>query len=141
MEDDVFFFQRAFEQIEADCTLHVVDDGEKAIKYLSGEGAYSDRQAHPFPSLIILDLKLPRRNGFEVLRWVRRQPAMRTVPVLILSSSNQSVDIDHAYELGANTYFVKPNTFDQLDAMVRSVSHYWFQQSTFPYPPNLHAKA
>src|SRR5262249_35044362 len=95
-EDDAYFFQRAFDQIGFECRLQMVDDGEQAVKYLAGEGTYSDRTAHPFPSLVVLDLKLPRRNGFEVLKWIRHQPQLRTTPVVILSNSNQPIDIDNA---------------------------------------------
>jgi len=130
IEDDVYFFKRAFNRMAGRCDLQVVEDGEEVVQYLSGEGKYADRRMHPLPWLIFLDIKLPRRDGFQVLRWIRSHSTLRRVPVLILTSSNQRIDIDQAYELGANTYFVKPTTFERLDQMITNASKYWFEQST-----------
>jgi DNA-binding response OmpR family regulator len=105
--------------------LFPVNDGEKAIQYLGGEGTYNDRSAYPSPSLLFLDLKMPRKGGFEVLQWIREHPSWKGLPVLILTSSRHEVDIKRGYELGANSYLVKPVNFEALVNMARLVDLYW----------------
>jgi CheY-like chemotaxis protein len=112
--------------------LHVVEDGEQAVAYLAGEGRFADRAAYPLPVLILLDLKLPRRSGLEVLQWVRQQPGLKRLRVVVLTSSNQKSDIDRAYELGANSYLIKPGTFDSLLEMMKAVDLYWMLTSEKP---------
>jgi CheY-like chemotaxis protein len=131
--DDVFLMQRAFTKARLPNPLHVVADGEEAICYLSGDGPYSDRHRFPIPMLMLLDLKLPRRNGLEVLGWIRRQScALRRLPVVVLTSSKQAVDVNCAYELGANSYFVKPVTFEGLQQLVTTLQLYWLTMSQKP---------
>jgi CheY-like chemotaxis protein len=91
-----------------------VADGEIAIDYLSGTGDYANRKLHPLPSLILLDLKLPRKNGFEVLSWIRGNPKFKRLLVYIFTASRHQEDVDHAYELGANAFLVKPVGFEAL---------------------------
>lgn len=124
-ENDVFFMQRAFKQAQIDHPLHRVKDGEDAIAYLVGEGNYADREKHPLPHLLLLDLKMPRRNGFEVITWVRAQPVLKRLPIVVLSSSRQDPDINRAYDLGANTYLVKPVKFEGLVEMMKALRAYW----------------
>jgi CheY-like chemotaxis protein len=123
--DDVLLIQRAFRRARLNVALHVVNDGEAAVAYLAGVGDYADREQHPLPVLVLLDLKLPRRSGFEVLAWIRQQPGLQRLPVVMLTSSEQIQDVNRAYEVGANSYLVKPVGFDALLEMVRMLDLYW----------------
>lgn len=123
--DDIELVEYAFEKAGIDRPLIVVRDGDAAVDYLADDGSYTDRLRHPLPTLILLDLKLPRRSGFEVLRFVRQQDSTKHTPVVILTSSNQSLDISRAYDIGANSYLVKPVRRDALIEMVRSLNMYW----------------
>src|SRR4051812_37277295 len=106
--DDVFLVKRAFRKSFGDVGLHVVPDGEAAIAYLRREPPYDDAAKCPVPSLLLLDLKLPRLSGFEVLAWLREQHVLKRLPVVVLTSSRDRGDVDRAYDLGANSYLVKP---------------------------------
>lgn len=123
--NDIFLMRRAFKRSGSPHLLQVVPNGDEVINYLSGSGRYLDRSLYPFPSLVLLDVKMPRKNGLEVLEWMRSQPYIRRVPVVVLTSSRQPVDVNRAYELGANSYMVKPVTFDRLLEMVCTLNHYW----------------
>lgn len=123
--DDVLLIRRAFRKAHIVNPLFVVGDGEQAIAYLSGTGPYADRRTYPLPMLILLDLKLPRVSGFEVLAWLRRQPRLKRMPVVVLTSSRESPDINRAYELCANSYLVKPVAFDDLLEMMKTLNLYW----------------
>jgi FOG: CheY-like receiver len=111
-EDDVFFMQRAFQQAGVHNPVHVVRNGEEAIDYLSGQNQFSNRQEHPLPDLIFLDLKMPGVNGFEVLKWMRAQSV--NIPVAILTSSPEDIDRERARELGAECYLLKPPTKEMV---------------------------
>ena len=123
--NDVFLLQRAFQKTNIANPLRVVRDGEEAMAYLSGQDQYADRQLHPLPVLLLLDLKMPRKSGFEVLRWLRQQSGLKRLPVVVLTSSNQNPDINKAFDLGANSYIVKPGGFDSLVEMVKNLNLYW----------------
>jgi CheY-like chemotaxis protein len=129
---DVLMIRRAFTKANMQGTLEVADDGDKAVAYLSGQGKFADRDAHPLPVLLLLDLKLPRRSGFEVLAWVRQQAELRRLPVVVLTSSEESTDINRAYDLGANSYLVKPVNFDALLEMVKGLGLYWLMLNENP---------
>src|SRR5690349_14765253 len=107
-EDDVLLIQQAFEQAGIRNPLFVVRDGEEAISYLSGEGKYAKREEFPLPDLLLLDLKMPRKDGFDVLRWLMQQPSLSALRVLVLTTSGEIYDVDEAYQLGANSFLVKP---------------------------------
>jgi CheY-like chemotaxis protein len=130
-ENDVFLMHRAFRASGIPNPLHVVPDGEETVAYLKGEGQYNDRAKHPLPSVVLLDLNLPRKNGFEVLSWIRQQPTLKRIVVIILTASNRGADADRAYDLGANFYLTKPNKFEELVKMARSL-HEWLQLNHFP---------
>lgn len=123
--DDVLLIQRAFKKANLVNPVVVVGDGEKAIEYLSGSGAYAERSRFPLPVLILLDLKLPRKSGHEVLGWVKQHAALKRIPVVVLTSSTETVDVNRAYDLGANSYLVKPVGFDDLFSMVKALQPYW----------------
>lgn len=132
-ENDVFFMQRAFAEVDLPHALHVVSDGQEAIDYLSGEEKYIDRKEYPLPSLLILDLKMPRRTGMEVLEWIRGRPDLRSLPVLILSSSAHRHDVERAYALGANAFVAKPSSTEQRTELAHMIKGFWltFNQSPF----------
>ena len=123
--DHVLLVQRAFGKANLVNPLRIVRDGEEAIAYLAGRDPYSQRSRHPLPSLILLDLKLPRKSGLEVLSWIRSEPALKFTPVVVLSSSYDSGDIQKAYALGVNSYLVKPVAFGDLVEMVKSIGMFW----------------
>lgn len=123
--NDVLLIQRAFRRANLVNPLQVVQDGEAAVLYLGGQGSYADRDRYPLPILILLDLKLPRLSGLEVLEWLRQQPRLKRLPVVVLTSSRENVDVNRAYDLGANSYLVKPVAFDGLMEMVRTLNQYW----------------
>ncbi len=123
--DDVMLFKRALQKAALDYPLRVVGDGEAAIAYLSGEGLYADRNDYPLPRLVLLDLKLPRKSGHEVLEWLRDQPETRRLAVVVLTTSREISDINRAYDHCANSYLVKPFSFDGLLDMVRVLDRYW----------------
>lgn len=123
--DDAELIAYAFDKLAVPNPLVTVGDGDAAVDYLGGTGAYGDRLRHPLPALILLDLKLPRRSGLEVLRFLRGQDATRHTPVVVLTSSSQREDIRHAYDGGANSYLVKPVGRDSLMEMVRALEIYW----------------
>ncbi len=132
--NDVVLVELAFRKTKTDSKLVVVNDGEQAVSYLSGEGDYSDRAIHPFPALMLLDLKLPRKSGLEVLAWMRSQPQphVRRLPVLMLTSSNQPRDIDAAYDLGVNSYLVKPGDLSVLSELLKTIDQYWLGYNMKP---------
>lgn len=129
---DIFLLQRAFAAARVPATLHFVRDGQEAIDYLGGEATFADRSAYPLPDLILLDLKMPRLNGFDVLEWLRKQPGLRRLLVTILTSSNQARDIDRAYDLGANSYLLKPHGTNELSDLVSRLQRYWLELNQCP---------
>jgi CheY-like chemotaxis protein len=132
--DDVLLTQRAFKKANVANPLQVVTDGEEAVAYLSGQGRFADRGQYPLPMLLLLDLKLLRRSGLEVLEWLRAQPGLRRLPVVVLTSSKESQDVNRAYDLGVNSYLVKPVAFDSLQEMVQSLGFYWLMLNKSPDP-------
>ena len=123
--DDALLLRRALDKAGIKARVKIVPDGEEMLLYLQGLGAYSNRSADPLPSLIILDLKMPRKSGLEVLAWLGENPNLSVVPTIVLSASNLDDDVRAAYDLGANTYFVKPSTFDELVETMKMVDLYW----------------
>jgi CheY-like chemotaxis protein len=112
-------------------SLQVVADGDAAVAYLAGEPPY-ERAKCPLPSLVLLDLKLPRRSGLEVLEWMHQQPGLKRVPVIVLTSSSEHQDIRVAYDLGACGYLVKPSSFAKLIEVMESVRSYWIARNVYP---------
>lgn len=121
--NDILLFEKAISRSSFGIEVVVIRDGEKAISYLSGNGISSGQ---PAPDLVLLDLKLPRKSGFEVLEWIKNHPVLHTTPVIILSSSKQTQDLKTAYSLGANSYLVKPTGFTELNKLIEDLGSYWF---------------
>jgi CheY-like chemotaxis protein len=131
--NDIFLVKRAFKMADIPNPLQVVTDGQDAINYLAGEGKYADRELYPLPSLIVMDIKMPRRTGFEVLGWVKRSHGpLRRIPVVIVSSSDNPTDINQAYELGANAYMVKPMNFRAVEHLFACITQYWGMECAKP---------
>jgi CheY-like chemotaxis protein len=130
--DDALLLQRAFRKLGMEERIQVLPDGEKAVAYLAGEGDYRDRLLYPLPGLMLLDLKLPRRSGFEVLEWLRLQPGLKRLPVVVLTGSRESSDVDRAADLGANSYLVKPVGFEALQSVVQTLHLYWLRFNESP---------
>jgi CheY-like chemotaxis protein len=124
--DDVLLTRRAVRKAGLQTSLTVVGDGDEAIAYLGASGAFSDRKAFPLPTLILLDLKLPKRSGLEVLQWIDTQQALATTPVIVLTSSTEEQDIRQAYAYGANSYLQKPVAFSELVTLLHRLGLYWF---------------
>ena len=132
--NDILLIQRAFAKACLVNPLKVVRDGEEALNYLAGSGEFADRGRFPLPSLILLDLKLPRKSGLEILQWLRQQPVLKHIPVIVLTSSKESSDVSRAYDLGANSYLVKPVGFEGLLELVKSIGMYWMILNKTPEP-------
>src|SRR5882724_9054765 len=123
--NDVFFMRRCFEKARLLNPLQVVNDGEQVVQYLLGKGAYADRIQYAFPLLLLLDLRMPRKSGFEVLEWLRQQPGLKRLLTVVLTSSHEGPDINRAYDLGANSYLVKPPGAEALMEMFDRLNSYW----------------
>ena len=130
--NDVLLIQRAFRKAKIKPSLSIVSDGDEAISYLEGQGEYGDRSLYPMPLLVLLDLKLPRRSGLEVLAWIRQQPTLRRLLVVVLTSSQEDSDLAQAYDLGTNSYLVKPIDFKDFVHLVELIDAYWFQVNQKP---------
>jgi CheY-like chemotaxis protein len=130
--NDVLLLQRAVKRANLPILVSAVGDGESAIAYLSGDATYSDRVRFPMPDLVLLDLKIPRKSGLEVLSWMRLHPQFRRLPVAVLTSSRHDRDMEQAYDGGANSYLVKPVGFDALLEMMTVVNAYWFALNQRP---------
>ena len=130
-EDDAFLMKRALKEAGVVNPLVHVEDGKEAIDYLQGEGKFADRDAYPIPAVVFLDLKLPLKTGHEVLAWIRKQEELKSVVVVVMTSSNEPSDLSKSYELGANSYVVKPPTPEQLKAMALAFKWYWLEFNRF----------
>jgi CheY-like chemotaxis protein len=124
-EDDVFFLKRALKAASIGNPVQVVEDGQKAIDYLSGTGPYSDRETYPLPFLVLLDLKLPLVMGLDVLKWIRARSEYDGILVAVLTSSQQDQDLTATTQLGGNFYFVKPPTPQKLSELVKKLATDW----------------
>lgn len=129
-EDDAFFMRRALRDAGITNPVRTVEDGQQAVDYLSGVGEFADRARNPVPMIVFLDLKLPFKSGHEVLEWIRQQPQFAKLIVIVLTSSNEPVDLNRAYKNGANSYVVKPPTPEQLTELAKSFELWWLKQNT-----------
>ncbi len=130
---DARLIQRAFDRLELGVKVTRLTNGDDAVSYLAGEEPFDNRLSHPLPSILLLDIKLPRRSGFEVLAWLRRRTTgLKRIPVVMLTSSRHSVDVNRAYDLGANSYLTKPATAAELGRVASDVYRYWMQWNQGP---------
>ncbi|MFQ4146096.1 response regulator [Chlorogloeopsis sp. ULAP02] len=118
---DLMLVQRTLSRLDSPVALYVVRNGEEAIAYLQGEGEYANRQRYPFPDLVMTNMKMPRITGMELLAWIRQQPELQPLPVVVMSSSNDPDEFERATELHVNSYFVKPLRLEDLVETVRSI--------------------
>jgi two-component system response regulator len=130
-ENDALLMQRALKRAAVVHAVHLANDGREAIDYLEGAGKFANRKDFPLPCLVLLDLKLPYVMGLDVLKWIRRQPDLATI-VILLSSSAAEADIAAAYRLGANGFLVKPPEVSQLLNMIQAIKDYWLTYNTPP---------
>ncbi len=136
VEDDDFdveLFKAALARTPGEIRLIRVKDGDKAIDYLSGAEPYEDRKKYPLPMTMLLDIKLPRRSGLEVLQWLRSQEnTMKRLPTVMLTSSAHKADINRAFEHGANAYLTKPESVKDLTSMLGDFKNFWLKRVEFP---------
>jgi two-component system response regulator len=123
--DDVFFMKRALQLTGTPASVQVAEDGQVAIDYLRGVGPFANRTEFPIPGLVLLDLRMPRVPGFEVLKWLRENQEFNCIPVVVFSSSREESDMQQAYGLGANSYLVKTSDSKKLAALAKSLVDYW----------------
>lgn len=131
-EEDILLIRRAFKKANLLNTLQVVRDGEEAIAYLKGVETYRNRNEYPLPALVLLDLKLPRLSGLEVLKWIRGQPGLSVLRVVVLTASQRIQDVNLAYQLGANSFLVKPVEFENFVSVVNALQGYWLWTDKAP---------
>src|SRR6266705_4685820 len=131
-DSDILLLRRAFRNAHIANPLIEVRDGQAAIQYLSGQGDYTDRTRYPIPFLILLDLRLPNLSGFEVIAWLREQPQLAHLIVVVLTASDHVPDVTKARDLGANSYLVKPGTFQELVEMVKRIKVRWLLLDRLP---------
>ena len=130
-ENDLLLMRAAFKRAGCNMALQEVRNGEEAVPYLKGERQYCDRNKFPLPAVMLLDLNMPMKDGFDVLAWVRSQRGLKRLAVIILTASKRSQDVERAFDLGATSFLVKPGTLEGLTAMMRSLGD-WIQISNFP---------
>lgn len=130
--NDALLVTKAFQKTLAGIPLVVVPNGQEAVNYLKGDGRYTDRATYPFPDIVLLDLKMPLMNGFEVLRWIRQQPRLKRLPVIVLTGSVQDSDARMAYEVGANSYVIKPTDFNRLLETMKVLGSFWLEGTKLP---------
>ena len=127
-ENDVFLLEHAFEMAGSPHTFSSVPDGEQAVQYLAGKGPFADRAQHPLPSLVLLDINMPKKSGLEVLQWIRQQPMFKSLPVVIFTSSSRAEDMEQARLLGADDYLLKPSSPMKLVDFVKSLHDRWLSR-------------
>jgi CheY-like chemotaxis protein len=130
--DDVFIVQRSVKKVGIENPIFTVENGELAVDYLSGTAPFDDRAISPMPMLALLDLSMPRMGGLEVLKWIRAQPNLKRLIVVVLTSSQNHEDITAAYDNGANGYLVKPVGAPEFQALLLSFKSYWLEKNQNP---------
>ena len=130
-ENDLLLMRIAFKKAEFENPIKEVYDGEQAIRYLQGEGDYAERTRFPLPFVMLLDLNMPGKNGFEVLKWVRAHSKFKALPIIILTASMRVEDVQMAFDFGANAFLVKPGAIEDLTAMIRCLRD-WLGYNHFP---------
>ena len=136
-ENDVLFLDLALKRTGLPHLLKSVPDGQQAIEYLAGNVPFADRQLCPLPSIVLLDINMPKKSGFQVLEWIRQQSRFKSLPVLMLTSAVRPEDRRKASQLGADDYFIKPAAPRMLDALVQSLHHRWLSPQPPPPSPSI----
>lgn len=131
---DVEIAQRALERVKAANHLHVVRDGQEALDYLRHQGKFQNPASSPRPGMILLDLNLPKVGGIEVLRQIKEDLSLRSIPVIVLTVSSREEDIVRSYEMGANTYIQKPVEFEGFVKIINTIHEYWMTTASLPRP-------
>jgi CheY-like chemotaxis protein len=131
-EDNVFLVRHAMQKAGVKTPLEVVTSGEQAIEYLGGTNGYSDWHRFPLPALVLLDLKMPGMDGFDVLKWIRRQSGLKALRVAMLTSSDMPSEIKMAHELGANIFLTKPVELERLIQIMKTLNEHWLGQAQSP---------
>jgi CheY-like chemotaxis protein len=131
-DDDVLLIRRAFSLTQIPHALFFVPDGGEVISYLEGVGKYANRSEYPLPDLLLLDLKMPQVDGFEVIEWIRKQPHLAPLRILVLTSSSDMRDVNRAYRLGANSFLVKPYDFENFVELSKTIQNFWLRSSQAP---------
>ena len=126
--------RRGFEQFQIANSLHHVEDGEAALDYIFGKGAFADRTQFPWPDLVLLDLRLPRVDGLEVLRQVKSHPTLHTIPIVVLTTSDAERDVAAAYQHHVNSFVTKPVDFQRLLQLIKDLGIYWLAWNKAPQP-------
>ena len=134
-ENTQILIQQAYANLGLSVPMHFVDNGQEVIDYLEGGGSFSDRKTFPLPALILLDLKMPRKNGLEVLEWVRSSK-FKEIVVVMFSGSDSEGDVRAAYRLGVNSFIHKPTTLSDLQHVLSAIHHYWFGCNYIPHVTN-----
>ena len=131
-EDDVLLIERALRKGGISIPIHVVWDGDEAIEYLEGNGRYRNVELYPLPTVVLLDIRLPKRSGLEVLQWLKKHETLGVIPVIMFTNSEEDVDIQQAYVLGANSYLKKPYTLSDTTLLLQTISAYWLGHNKRP---------
>jgi len=131
-DDDVILIQRALRKGGITAPIHIARDGEEALAYFEGTGKFFRAPRLPLPTLVLLDLKLPRKNGLEVLQWVRGHRTLATLPIVVFTTSTEPSDLERAYALGANSYLKKPVTLNETTELLKTVGIYWLAYNEQP---------
>lgn len=131
-EDDIILIRRALRKGGVEAPVDVIRDGNDAMDFFGREGKYKALQPVPFPTIILLDLKLPGRTGFEILEYIKRHEKLALLPVIVFTNSAHDNDIRKAYALGANSYLKKPYTMAATTELLQAVSHYWLECNQRP---------
>lgn len=124
-DNDVFLLTRTFRKRGLEEPVFIARNGQEAISFLQGKGEFKDRNRFPLPTFIITDLKMPIADGFDLLTWLQNHSECSVVPTVVLSSSNQNSDVEKAYALGANAYFLKPNDIGDWEILFRMIFEFW----------------
>jgi CheY-like chemotaxis protein len=132
-ENDLIFLQRSFQQAQIHVPVQTVRDGQQAIDYLSGTGPFANRSQYEMPRLMILDQQMPRKTGLEVLHWLKEQPELVRLPVIMFSSSAYPPEVKEAYQYGANAFVTKPSSTAQRMEFVQIVKVFWLTLNEPPY--------
>jgi CheY-like chemotaxis protein len=128
-DNDVLIMTMALRKVGLTCSIYTATDGREAQEYLSGTGKFANRRDYPFPYMVLMDLKLPRMMGLDLLKWLRERPEFDSTIVLVLSSSPMAGDIQAAYHLRANAYLVKPSGLDKVQVMAQAIKDFWYVQN------------